>query len=167
MCLTRADGGTGEFAGGARALVPAETSLLEVSPRPRGTYVNNAARKPTSGNKMIFARINLCEIENPARLHYFRVYGARGRGEPENVCEPSRKRCDRLKLASMWTTQDCGCNVSTALYRFYVCRRKNYTFTSEIISLSEWFAATWLNCNSASIKTDPCRSKRERYVCNL
>jgi len=98
---TRADGGTaitGEFAGGARALVPAETSLLEVSPRPRGTYVNNAAHKPTSGNKMIFARINLCEIENPARLHYFRVYGARGRGEPENVCEPSRKRCcDRPK----------------------------------------------------------------------
>ena len=48
-------------------------------------------------------------------------------------------------------TRDCGCNVSTALHRFYVRRRKNYTFTSEIISLSEWFA-TRLNRNSASIK---------------
>lgn len=41
---------------------------------------------------MIFARINLCEIENPTRLHYFRVYGARGRGEPESACMYVRAR---------------------------------------------------------------------------
>lgn len=104
------EGGTapGEFAGGATAPVPAETSLLKVSPRPRETYVNNAARKPTSGNKMIFARINLCEIENRARLHYFRVYGARGRGESESVCETiSKHRTIEDRRASTGTSLRC------------------------------------------------------------
>lgn len=33
---------------------------------------------------MIFVQINLCEIENPARLRYFRAYEARG-WEPRDV----------------------------------------------------------------------------------
>lgn len=100
---------------------------------------------------MIFARINLCEIENPARLHYFRVYGARGRGEPENVCELGIDRAYYCEIEHLR-----GFKRFDGAIRFYARRRKNYAFTSEGRSLSERFAATRLRRSSASIKTDGC-----------
>lgn len=163
-----------EFAGG---LFSQKRVCWRSWPSPARTYVNNATRKPTSGNEMIFVQINLCEIENPAHVYItseFRAYKARG-------WEASRERCARA------SSRNTLCVIS----KYVVRREKTYNFHSRLYNIFDNTLFLYKSArknyikivrrtrnspqrcgrrvaNPISIKTDgSILFKREWFVCNL